>query len=130
MRRCVRGTARVRATRALTPAVAVAAAAPSQGQAQRILLRAKANAQTLHLLAGAMRREGALPPDTHPFLAVRAAPHGLPLPPAGASGAASVHVANQYINAFQELARKSTTLVLPADAGAARCPVPAPAASG
>jgi regulator of protease activity HflC (stomatin/prohibitin superfamily) len=64
----------------------------AQGEAEATLAKAKASASAVEMLAQASRR-------------------------AGGKDAIAMRVAEQYVGAFSKLAKKSTTMLLPADAG-------------
>jgi regulator of protease activity HflC (stomatin/prohibitin superfamily) len=64
----------------------------ANGQAEAILAVAKATAQGISLVAESIRQEGG-------------------------SDAVSLRVAEQYVGAFAKLAKESTTILLPANAG-------------
>lgn len=64
----------------------------AKGQAEAILAIAEANAKGIELIASAIQK-------------------------AGGEDAVALKIAEQYVNAFKELAQKSTTVLMPANAG-------------
>jgi regulator of protease activity HflC (stomatin/prohibitin superfamily) len=64
------------------------------GEAEAILLRAEASAQSISLIADSIKAKGA-----------------------SAQDAISLSIADKYVNAFGNLAKEGTTVIVPADVG-------------